>query len=226
MQYDRPFTHTDAWENLTQQVEAQALQSRNNLDLDDLTNELKLSGRFAGLKHQAMARHVVLEVAQKHQLRVTPEQLQSTLQLFSEQRECVKQGQIDFHRLSQWFESQQLDLPQFDQLMHRQAMLNWMETVHHQVDEALIDILRLNDEFGLYRQRVEDKKKQRRAAGRDRQSLADAGLTTAELWQWYFQFCLNRTQPADINGFAKANGFSDINELQQAVLGEYYYIHS
>ena len=92
-----------------------------------------------------------------------------------------------------------------------------------EVDEELVDILRLNNELGQIHQHITGK--QRCLATTQAEiTLTELGINESELWQWYFQVNLNSTPPKDVAAFAKHNGFSDVSQLQQAVLAEYHYV--
>ncbi|WDE08008.1 hypothetical protein SG34_014595 [Thalassomonas viridans] len=220
---DYVLSHTDAWEMLIQHEKQARVEQQVSFDMQDLHNELKLGGRFTELKTQALTRKIAIEKAQKHQQQVSQEQMQANLLAVSRQLDCIDNDQVNFAKLSQWFESQQLDLSQFDRLMQQQSQLSWLESTHDNVDQELLDILRLKSELALYNRRITDKKNKLQATPYTG-DLSELGIRAEELWHWYFTFCLNREQPGDLMSFAKANGFKDIDELQQLVVQEYLYI--
>ena len=61
-------------------------------------------------------------------------------------------------------------------------------------------------------------------AGLTTPSLADAGMTEPELWQWYFGTRLGAAVPADLDVYAAQYDFAGVDLMRRAVLREFLYL--
>jgi hypothetical protein len=61
------------------------------------------------------------------------------------------------------------------------------------------------------------------ANGLEHPLLADAGMTEAELWRWFFEQRLGQPVPEDLDRHARDSGFADVDALRRAVLRERCY---
>ncbi|NQZ13043.1 MAG: hypothetical protein HRT35_38345, partial [Algicola sp.] len=141
------FVNTDAWAQLVEQQEQVYFQHNNPFDMAQLHDLLARQGRLDSLKTEAIARQICLQKAKRIPQTPSPEQFKSTLITFAQQQNCVDNGQIDFVKLSQWFDDQRLNPDSFDQLMQNQARLQSVDNSHDNVEQEMLDILRLNGEL-------------------------------------------------------------------------------
>ena len=72
--------------------------------------------------------------------------------------------------------------------------------------------------------RARDKRRALAAAGWDNASLADIGLTEAELLAQYFEQRLGQPIPADCSAYAERLGFPDAAAFVRTLLAEYCYL--
>ena len=86
--------------------------------------------------------------------------------------------------------------------------------------------LRATGEYGALWERARDKERVLAADGREHPRLADAGMTEAALWRWFFEQRQGQPVPEDLDRHARDRGFSGADALRQAVLREHCYLHS
>lgn len=145
---DYHFEYTDAWQNMIEQTEQLQLANNDALPLEDIYKQLKKQQRFDQYKQQAQARQFMLEQLKKQQGVATKQQKQQALIQLSLQQQCISNNQVDFVKLSQWFTEQRLSPAQFDRLVQNQALLSDIDQHYPNPDQAIIDLLRLDNQLG------------------------------------------------------------------------------
>lgn len=153
-QVDFAFIKTDAWAQLTQQQEQRYFDEHCQVDMAALKALLAADGRLDELKTQANARQLCLKKAQSRQVAATSEQMRQTLIALARQHDCIESGQVNFDKLSQWFDGQQLTPTSFDRLMQQQSMVRAGTEQSNNLDSEILDILRLNGELSMYLTRM------------------------------------------------------------------------
>ena len=108
-------------------------------------------------------------------------------------------------------------------------MASWAEARGHEArwrPDALArhaDALRLLGWFAELRERARSKRAALAARGLLEPSLADAGVSEAELLSWYFGSRLGREVPTDLNAYARTLGLASATELVAALVAELLY---
>ncbi|CAM3646946.1 TfuA-like protein [Vibrio aerogenes CECT 7868] len=237
------FSPTDAWERLTAELNHKRKMQQHAFSAAELWRELKLDGCFYQRRQQALCRKSTLRAAQRYHpvLEGSPKQT-ALLELACQQSACCG-GEVDFNQLSQWLQTQQIGLSEFDTLVHQQALFTWLYQIDHQIEEEMLDILKLEQSFADYHARILSKQEAPAA------SLSALGLNEKELWQWFFtvrhsqhhqqtHHQYNQDSPQNTNSISPeqnnrdspencwaAFGFASQEEMKAAVLQDYQYHH-
>lgn len=223
LQVDYAFQHTSAWEQLVQQMRSARLGLAAHCDVDDLLEELRLTGdeRLCALAVKgARLRGFARQVADGGGLTISPDLVMRATQVFRRER-----GLFTAAATRAWLTAQALDGPGFYGLMTREARLHWAEAVSEpEFREHLADQLRALGCYGHLRARIDDKRERLPPSPLD---LAGSGLADREaLWRWYFNDHLGRPVPEDVAMYAERLGFADLGALFRAVLRERWYQES
>ncbi|SHO58927.1 TfuA-like protein [Vibrio quintilis] len=213
------FAPTDAWERLVAELNHHRKLQQHAISPEALWRELKLDGCFFERRQQALCRKSALRSAQRHhpELEGNPKQT-ALLELAFQQSACVGQD-VDFEQLGQWLNTQQLSMTEFDTLVNRQALLVWLSQIDHQIEDEMIDILRLDQTFADYHARMTGKQHIPQA------TLAALGINEEELWQWFFTERHPQKEPLNPEQCWAAFGFQSAEEMRSAVLQDYQYYH-
>lgn len=215
MQVDYAFVKTDAWETMVEAVENTLLHEQNDIDIEALVLELKLSGLYPSLVAQARERQTALNRVTAMAGDLSGEELKSALVTFAKHSDCVVNGKIDFDRLADWLKSRRLDMQGFDLLVKKQGKLARLETACPDFLEPLLDIIRLNSPLTEFYQSIEFKQQ---AASKN---LNETLIDDTDLWSWYFQTYLNIPLPIDLSVYAEVSGFGALGEMRRAVTAHY-----
>ncbi len=215
------FEATDSWHEATRMAMAEGTFDLGPAAAPDmlLEEELKLAGAYACALDGAAARGLTLELAMRAGAHPDAAVVQRALSEFRFRRGL--QERDDFQH---WRTAQRLDSDEYRHFFETEARLNWARPIQEGVArQHLVDYLRATGQYGRWLQKVESKTGKLRAAGLVTPSLADVGMTEAELWQWYFATCRGCEVPADLEGFAVGCGFREGKEqFRAAVLREAY----
>ncbi|QRK07264.1 hypothetical protein JQX13_45695 [Archangium violaceum] len=210
-------SRTDAWEEARRRSEqlSSTLEGQGGEPLrESLLEELRISGTFPRARRGALLRALAVEEAMRQGHAVREEELREVCDTFRRER-----GLLEAERFERWLEEQHVEdeVSFFEgefQVRRIEALLE-PEIAWH-----LPDHLRSTGEYGSLLERVRRKEQVLAGSGLERPGLAEAGLSEEELWEWYFQERLERPVPADIDVYARAQGFADEDALRRAVLRE------
>lgn len=86
--------------------------------------------------------------------------------------------------------------------------------------QSMRDSLRESGRYEEVNARARDKQRLLAHWGLHTPSLADAGMSEAELWRWFFETVLVRPVPGDVAAYAAALDFADLGRMRRAVLRE------
>ena len=147
---------------------------------------------------------------------MTPETVQVAVDAFRRARHL-----LDEKAVYAWLAEQRLDTDGLVQLVQEEVLLSRVAAaLSPEVSRHLPSYLRATGEYGGLSDRAARKALALAEKGLLSPTLADAGLTEAELWRWYFEERLGRPVPAEIARYAQEAGFGDEYALRQAVLRE------
>ena len=126
--------------------------------------------------------------------------------------------------LDQWLDANDLDRPALERLLTAEARLAMLEdAADDQVDDALVDQLRLNGSYARLSERARAKLDHLAAAGALDADPRLVGLAPLALRRWFFESRLAQPMPDDVGAFARASGFADLTDFDRALAREYLY---
>ncbi len=217
------FEHTVAWETVRQRVEA--LQEPATREKEhELANqnpaieEAQLGSSFSAAFQGALARTLAVEQARTTGRVMEGEVLYTAIESF--RRERGLHADSDFER---WLEDNQIgDMEFFKEECHARLV----QTLFHQ--EALRMLPNHLRSTGEYRQLTQRAREKHTAVAVADSPGADDGASCAEeeLFRWYFTDRLQRSVPADLEGYARQLGMSDLVAFRRAVWRERVYVSS
>jgi len=212
------FTPTDAWDMLVRDIDSKQFNQKLSINFDDLINQLKLKAQYVPLKEQALTRQSALREVKKHRALIPQQLKQQALIDLSKRQHCINENQVDFDKLGQWLDAQSMSLDDFDALVDKQAALGWIESIENNVEQEIVELLKLNGDFNHYQKKLNSRTNDLVKPNATVESL---GLTQTQLWQWFFDCYFNQGVPADINAYAYFSGFNGLDEFKRSVLIEY-----
>jgi len=218
------FEHTDAWEQVRRMIDRRPLSAQVGSDTcqpDAILDELRLLGApFEEHRTLSLLRTLAIELARHEGLEVEPELLRNTVEIFRRERGLLQPEQIDA-----WLDRQRLNPDEFARLMGDEARVRYIRTLlDGDVDRHLPDLLRLTGQYAHFEERARRKEAALSARNLEIPSLADADLTEAGLWEWYFRNRLGRDVPGDVDAWARRFRFFSLDAFRQMVLREYCYL--
>ncbi|WNG37766.1 hypothetical protein F0U61_31820 [Archangium violaceum] len=213
------FEHTDAWEEVRRRASRLPLGGTEGGEVvpEALLDELRLRGGFAGAHRAALARALAVEQASRLGRSVDEVELQRTAERFR-----VEHGLLSAEDFARWRETQRVE--DLERFLEDESHVRWVETLFATDGlRHLPDHLRATGEYGSLLERARDKERVLAARGLEQPLLADAGVTEAELWRWFFEQRLGRPVPGSLEQYARDNGFANVDVLRRAVLRERCY---
>jgi hypothetical protein len=212
------FEPTDAWHE-AQRLAGEGLREQHSAgsSVDEaLIEELKVSGDYPQARAEAAARGWSLDAARRAAIKPDALAVRTAVETF--RRDAGLAERKDFEA---WRHSQGLDAAGLTRFFEDQARATWAEPLTEALTRAhLGSQLRATGQYGALLERAEAKAKHLTSRGLTSPSLSDLGVTEPELWSWYFTARLGRSQPPDLDVYARAAGFAGVEELRRAVLRE------
>jgi hypothetical protein len=217
------FHATAAWMELRNTVESRPLDSALGVEMsldDDALDELRLEGEaYVRERDRALTRLFAVEMGYQHGSAPAPlathlvaESVRNSLGLPS--REAV----------NAWFERQHLTPDGVERLMEDEAHARGVASRYRAlVPSYLRDHLRLSGRFGELVKRAGAKQEVLWQRGLQEPSLARAGISEGDLWEWFFVTLLGRAVPGDLAAQASALDFPNVDLMRRAALREYLY---
>ncbi|QOC93442.1 TfuA-like protein [Micromonospora craniellae] len=190
-----------------------------NTDLTLLRDELRLDGEYPEAYRQALLRHLMLREAHQRDLRPGRDTLAHAADRMRRRHQIDGKAAMD-----RWLADNDLSACDGERLIREQATLPLVDVVHQQ--EALVllpDVLRLDGRYRTLASRAHAKADWLAQRGGRPPELADCGLAEDELWTWYFRHQRHSPVPEDLASYARAAGFSDLDEFRRAVLLDHAY---
>lgn len=221
---DYLFEHTQLWDQVVRAAGVLHLDEGEGVDTvhhESLLEELRLRGdEYGALLDKATLRLLALSEARRHDPAVDSQRLRGEIIAFRQSR-----GLFEPHELEQWMEGNGLNQEQFIQLMRDEAQVRWTKTfLNDLAAQSLPDYLRLNGQYAKILARARDKQGFLEGKGLRHPDLAYAGLTEAELLDWYFSEVLGVEAAEDIEAYSASLGFDNKEAFLRALLREYIYL--
>ena len=128
--------------------------------------------------------------------------------------------------LDRWLETNGIEARQLERLLEDEARLESINALATpSLRDALLDELRLRDEFARLAARAHDKQAALDAHGMDHPTADCGPAAPPRLRAWYFEQRLGRPLPDDIDAAARELGFVDRADLDRALRREWLYSH-
>jgi hypothetical protein len=137
----------------------------------------------------------------------------------------ARHGLFTRRDLDRWLEANASDAGRLERLVEDEARLEAIGALAAPtMGDALLDELRLRNDFTRFAARARDKQAALEAHGLDHPGADDARLMPpVALRAWYFEQRLNRPLPDDIDAAARELGFADRADLDRALRREWLY---
>ncbi|EPX58891.1 hypothetical protein D187_003606 [Cystobacter fuscus DSM 2262] len=213
------FEHTDAWEEVRRRASRLPLGGAEGEDVvpESLLDELRLRADLPGAWRAALARALAVEQAARLGRTVDEEELRRTAEVFR-----AEHGLLSAKDFTRWRRTQRVE--DLERFLEEESHVRWVETLcATDAMRHLPDHLRATGEYGPLLERARDKERVLAANGLEHPLLADAGMTEAELWRWFFEQRRGQPVPEDLDHHARDSGFADVDALRRAVLRERCY---
>ncbi len=215
-----PFSRTDAWEALWNEVRHQqpgeGRASAGESDEARLFDELLASGEAARACDGALARALCVAEAQRVGVEIDARAVEEVIDDF--RREHSLLASADFER---WIAQQDLTETQLVAFFRREALVRRMHaSFETDARMHLADYLRAKGRYVAIAARAAEKTAGLARRGIASADLSDTKLTDARLWAWFFERRWAREVPADLESFARAQHAS-VEQLRAAAIREY-----
>jgi hypothetical protein len=211
------FSHTGMWERACRLAAGDTDAATPQLDA--LLDELRLEGTYDRARRDALLRTLAIAESRRQGLAVDRAAMLRAAETFRRGRGLYTPDQA-----TRWLAEQGLTEAEAERLIEDEARLQWVATeAERQLNAGLLDDLRSAGVYGALRARVHDKALTLAARGHDQPTFAAAGVTEAELVQWFFEQRLGQNIPQDISAYVRAAGFVDADHFFGAVLRDYLY---
>jgi hypothetical protein len=136
----------------------------------------------------------------------------------------ARHGLFNRAALDRWLDTNGIDGARLERMIDDEARLEAVGALAaSDLRDALLDELRLRDDFTRFAERARDKQERLDAQGLDHPEPAAVGVAAGQLLAWYFERRLGRSLPDDIEAAARELGFEGRTDLYRAVLREYLY---
>jgi len=216
---DYHFEATDAWRE-AERVASEGLSRPGSGQgrLDALVlEELKISGNYAEAHAPAVARGWALDAARRANVRPDAQAVRSAVETFRRDS-----GLTERRAFERWREEQDLDERALVRFFEERARASWAEPLSDAFGlEQLLGQLQSTGQYSALKERARLKNERLRELGLSAPSLSEVNLSEAQLWEWYFSERLKQPSPNDLEVFARASGFSSVEELRRAALRDY-----
>lgn len=223
-QVDYVLEWTEMWDDATSAAAGAPVAGRGAdaswLPAAQILDELRLDpGAYGVARDRALLRLLAQRDAlRRHQ---PPEQDSRRATL---ERLRARHGLLRRADLEPWLEARDLDATRLEQLIADEAQLERLVAqTADGLDDRLLDDLRLHGDYPRLAGRARAKQALLAAQGLDQPRAEDAGVMPATLLVWYFEHCLGRPLPDDVDAAALELGFADRDHFCRALLREWLY---
>lgn len=211
------FHVTHMWEALRNTIEQRPLDdgpaSEMTLD-DDAIDELRLTREsYLREREQSLTRLLSVELSSVEGHAPSPLAMHLAAESLRERHELPSREALD-----QWLAGQKLTPEAGALLVEDEARVRHVMSRYRVLLPAYMrDHLRANGRYADLERRAREKHAVLWRRGLHNPSLANAGLTEAELWEWFFG------QPVDLEAEAARLEFASLDMMRRAVLREFLY---
>jgi len=216
------FEHTILWDAVERQYGAGGVEDlavAGGVPRNGIFDELRLDpALYERLRRNATIRALCRRAADDEGVEPTMPELQDATRGFRKHK-----GFQSAAELESWLRDRDLSHEQFMRLMGDEARRQRLDSAHAAaIDDALADELALADAHARLQARA-DEKHSVLARRIEPPTLADTGLSEAEMIAWFLAECGQEPGDADPAEAARRFGFVDKDDLLRAALREYCY---
>jgi hypothetical protein len=187
---------------------------------DALLDELRLDPvRHRATTREALVRALALDLAEAQGAESNDAMLADALGELRRAR-----GLTTAEAMAQWLAAQGLDVAALTALLQDEARLRQVLPLYlGDLGRHVTDVLRLTGDFAALAARSAHKEALLARRGLGNATLASAGIDAAGLWRWTFGELFAVGVPDDMERWAVAHGFRDVDALRRVALREYVY---
>jgi hypothetical protein len=216
---------TEVWDDATATSAASARTGADGspawISNDRILEELRLEANmYAAVHDRALLRFLAVREAGRRR-----HTLQARTQRDVLGRLRARHGLFTRAALDRWLEANAIDSERLERIVEDEARLEAIsELAATTLHDALLDELRLRNDFTRFAERARDKEALLEPQGLDH-SGADGAHSPppAALRAWYFEQRLSRPLPDDIDAAARELGFANRADLDRALRREWLY---
>jgi hypothetical protein len=221
MRVDYVLEWTEAWDDATAASAASRRPGDGGWIADDrVVEELRLEAEtHAAVRERALLRVLAGRETARRRQSIAPNARRDVLA-----RLRARHGLFTRRDLDLWLEANAIDAGRLERLVEDEVRLEAIGAfAAPTMGDALLDELRLRNEFARFAARACDKQAALEAHGLDH-PRADAQLAPPTVLRaWYFEQRLHRPLPDDIDAAARELGFADGADLDRALRREWLY---
>jgi hypothetical protein len=213
------FEATDAWHE-AERIASEGLRHSQagavSAD-EDVLEELKVANTYQAAHAAAATLGWSLDAARRAGVRPDALAIRTAVETFRRDAHLTERQAFE-----RWREEQHVGDESLTRFFEDRARAAWAEPLNATLARShLVSHLQASGAYGRIRERAELKAQRLLELGLASPSLADANISEAELWRWYFVQQLERKPPSDLDIFARSAGFAGTEELRRAALREY-----
>lgn len=216
------FEHTDTWDRLVAWAEVQPAlgEGPSGTPASLVAAEVRLLGHGG----QVVLAAAVARAAAGSLARHSGAPGRQARAALTDRRLRAEHGGRDERGFEGWLERQGMTASEYVSLVDRETDMEWLRMrFRHEIDAHVLDELRLTTDFSRLAARAREKEALLATRGLGEPSLGDAGIDAPELLRWYFENCLRRPAPSNLESHLTKVGLPDVGALQREALREYLY---
>jgi hypothetical protein len=223
MRVDFTLEWTEVWDDATAATAASPLVARGSpgwVAEERVLEELRLEpDTYAAVRERALLRFLAAREAQRRRHTADARARRDVLDRLRARHDLWTRADLD-----RWLEANAIDGQRLERIVEDEARHEAIGALAApSLSNALLDELRLRDEFTRFAARARDKQAALEAYGMGDPIVADAQVAPAALRAWYFERRLGRPLPDDIDAAARELGFADRTEFDRALRREWLY---
>jgi hypothetical protein len=216
---------TEVWDDATATSAASARPGTDGppawISDDRILEELRLEADIhAAVRDRALLRHLAGREAGRRRHMAEARTRRDVLG-----RLRTRHGLFTRAALDRWLEANAIDGERLERIVEDEARLEAIgQLAAPTLREALLDELRLRDDFSRFAERARSKQEFLESKGLDHPRADGPGLAPpAALRAWYFEQRLGRPLPNDADAAAREVGFADRADFDHALRREWLY---
>lgn len=225
-QVDYHFEWTHFWDEVTTYaVDAGSGSSSADASIpaQHILDELRLDpDRYQSIKRRALLRLLADRETQRRRLKSQDDNLRRSKKKFREQRELYSRQVMD-----EWLGSNHMDEHDLDRLLEQDerisTLLHLSET---ELEHYCYSELRAQDEFKSVLRRALHKRELLSERGQMYTRPEEIGLTPIQIRAWFFERCLNRNIPEDMDEYIKRMAIPFIDRFHEMLVREWIYLNA